>query len=92
MVEQSMSLLGEYGAIGGVAFVIIKWLVMPLMQNITAQNQRMMAIMEQAVQQNSEAIKQLKEIEESSARSREALAETQTEILIALRDLERSLA
>ena len=92
MVEESVSLLQEYGAIGGVAFVIIKWLVMPMIKNMTDQSQRMMAVLEQAVQQNSEAIKQLKEIEESSARSREALAETQTEILIALRDLERSLA
>ena len=86
MPEQMMQ-YGSMGAIGAVVMVVV-----PIVRSMIEQQKRTFDILRESLDQNAQTIAQLKDMEAGSVRSRQALAETQTEILASLRDLERTLA
>lgn len=78
----------QYGSIGAIVALV----VVPVIKSMIEQNKRIFDILKESLDQNAQTIAQLKDMEAGSVRSRQALAETQTEILASLRDLERTLA
>ena len=84
--------LSGYGIAGAVMTSVMAVIVGPLIKAMIQQNKRSTDLMERAINQNSAVVEHLKGMEEGSVRSRQALAETQTEILASLRNLEHTLA
>lgn len=82
----------QYGSVGAIVASIMALIVGPLVKSMIEQNKRSLELLQEALKQNAETISQLKEMEAGSVRSRQALAETQTEILASLRALEHTLA
>jgi hypothetical protein len=82
----------QYGSVGAIIASVMALIVGPIVKSMIEQNRRSLEILQESLAQNADTIKQLKEMEAGSVLSRQALAETQTEILASLRSLERTLA
>ena len=81
-----------YGLAGLIVTSVMAVIVGPLIKSTIAQSRRAMDLMEKSIEQNTRVVSHLKDMEAGSLRSRQALAETQTEILASLRGLEKALA
>ena len=81
-----------YGLAGLIVTSVMAVIVGPLIKATISQNRRAMDLMEKSIEQNTRVVEHLKDMEAGSLRSRQALAETQTEILASLRGLEKALA
>ena len=82
----------QYGASAAVMTAMLGLVMKPIIQSMIQQNKRSLEILQESLDQNTKTIERLKEMEAGSLLSRQALAETQTEILASLRSLERTLA
>ena len=82
----------QYGSVGAIVASIMALIVGPIVKSMIEQNRRALELLQESLAQNAETIGQLKDLEAGSVRSRQAIAETQTEILASLRSLEHTLA
>lgn len=84
--------VSQYGIDASILTLIVGAIVVPIIRSMLQQSKRHSDLLQKALEDNSKVVDHLKEMEAGSVRSRQALAETQTEILASLRNLEYTLA
>ena len=92
MIVNVADQLSQYGVDASILTLIVGAIVVPIIRSMLQQNKRSLDLLQKAMEDNSKVVAHLKEMEAGSLRSRQALAETQTEILASLRNLEYTLA